>query len=76
MTTSSRVWRNPATSMTPHEDPIVVGARIWHPWLRIHRVLRDMLGHQWDRETWQVIRPELRNALAEKKRIERAGWFN
>jgi hypothetical protein len=26
-------------------------ARLWHPWLRIHRVLRDMLGHQWDRET-------------------------
>jgi hypothetical protein len=51
-------------------------ARLWHPWLRIHRILRDMLGHQWDRETWQVIRPEMRNALAERARIGRAGWFN
>jgi hypothetical protein len=62
--------------MNPHEDSIVAAARLWHPWLRIQRVLRDMLGHQWDRETWQVIRPELRNALAEKKQIERAGWIN
>jgi hypothetical protein len=50
--------------------------RLWHLWLRIHRVLRDMLGRQWDRETWQVIRPELRNALKERSRIERAGWCN
>jgi ABC-type nitrate/sulfonate/bicarbonate transport system substrate-binding protein len=38
--------------MDPHEDSTAaIAARLWHPWPRIHRVLREMLGHWWDRET-------------------------
>jgi hypothetical protein len=51
-------------------------ARVWHPWIRIQRVLRLMLGTRWDREAWNTIKPEVRNALAERTRIARAGRFN
>ena len=28
---------------TPSEAPFISDARLWHPWLRINRVLRVML---------------------------------
>jgi hypothetical protein len=28
-------------------------ARLWHPWLRINRVLRVMLHTRWSAEAWQ-----------------------
>jgi hypothetical protein len=37
-------------------------ARLWHPWLRIHRVLRVMLHTRWSGEAWLVVRVELRRA--------------
>ena len=51
-------------------------ARLWHPWLRIHRVLRVMLHTRWSAEAWSVIRVEFRRALALRSEIRRAGWFN
>src|SRR5262245_49333218 len=38
--------------------------RLWHPWLRINRVLRVMLNTRWNAEAWSVVRVEFR----------RAGW--
>ena len=51
-------------------------ARLWHPWLRINRVLRVMLHTRWNAEAWSVIRVEFRRALAVRSEIRRAGWFN
>ena len=51
-------------------------ARLWHPWLRINRVLRVMLQTRWSAEAWSVIRVEFRRALALRSEIRRAGWFN
>jgi hypothetical protein len=31
-------------------------ARLWHPWLRINRVLRVMLHTRWSAEAWSVVR--------------------
>jgi hypothetical protein len=31
---------------------LTTDARLWHPWLRIQRLLRDVLGARWDEETW------------------------
>jgi hypothetical protein len=31
-------------------------ARLWHPWLRINRVLRVMLYTQWSAEAWAEVR--------------------
>jgi len=51
-------------------------ARLWHPWLRINRVLRAMLHTHWSAETWAEVRVEFKKALALKSQIRRAGWFN
>jgi hypothetical protein len=51
-------------------------ARLWHPWLRINRVLRVMLHTRWSAEAWLVVRVEFRRALAVRSEIRRAGWFN
>ena len=50
-------------------------ARLWHPWLRINRVLRVMLHTRWNAEAWSVVRVEFRRALALRSQIRRAGWF-
>jgi hypothetical protein len=51
-------------------------ARLWHPWLRINRVLRVMLHPHWSAEAWTQVRVEFRKALALRSEIRRAGWFN
>jgi hypothetical protein len=39
-------------------------ARLWHPWLRINRVLRVMLHTRWSTEAWSQVRVEFKRALA------------
>jgi hypothetical protein len=51
-------------------------ARLWHPWLRINRVLRVMLHTHWSAEAWSQVRAEFKRALAMRREIRRAGWFN
>ena len=31
-------------------------ARLWHPWLRINRVLRVMLTTRWSVEVWAQVK--------------------
>jgi hypothetical protein len=45
-------------------------ARLWHPWLRINRVLRVMLHTRWTAEA----SPRVKAALMESDRC--AGWFD
>ncbi len=42
---------------------------LWHPWLRINRVLRVMLHTRWSAEAWSVVRVEFRKALALRSQI-------
>ena len=51
-------------------------ARLWHPWLRINRVLRVMLQTRWNAEAWSQVRVEFKRAIALRSEIRRAGWFN
>ncbi|MBI2200300.1 MAG: hypothetical protein HYU42_17140 [Candidatus Rokubacteria bacterium] len=46
------------------------------PWLRVERLLREMPRGRWDLQTWKLVKPEIRKALDEWRRIERAAWFN
>ena len=39
-------------------------AHLWHPWLRINRVLRVMLQTRWSAEAWLTVRVEFSRALA------------
>ena len=51
-------------------------ARLWHPWLRINRLLRAMLHERWSAEAWPQVKAEFKKALALKSQIRRAGRFN
>jgi hypothetical protein len=46
-------------------------ARLWHPRLRINRVLRVMLQTPWSAEAWSQARVEFRRALALRSEIRR-----
>ena len=39
-------------------------ARLWHPWLRINRVLRVMRHTRWSTEAWSLVMIEFRKAVA------------
>jgi hypothetical protein len=45
-------------------------ARLWHPWLRINRVLRVMLHA----EAWSVVRVEFRRALTRRQAQPAPDW--
>ena len=49
-------------------------ARLWHPWLRINRLLRAMLHERWSAEAWPQVKTEFKKALALQSQIRRAGW--
>jgi hypothetical protein len=51
-------------------------SRLWHPWLRIHRVLRVMLHTCWSAEEWSVVRVEFTLALVLRSEIRRVERFN
>ena len=48
-------------------------ARLWHPWLRINRVLRVMLHTHRSAKDWVQVRVEFKRALALRSEIRRAG---
>ena len=58
------------------QGSVNTNASLWHPWLRINRVLRVMLHTRWNAEAWSVVRVEFRKALALRSEIRRAEWFN
>ena len=47
--------------------------RLWHPWLRINRVLRAMLQERGSAEARPQIKAEFKKALALRSQIRRAG---
>ena len=47
-----------------------------HPWLRIQRLIREIRGTPWTADEWAIVEAELREVLKERRRMERAGWFN
>jgi len=47
-------------------------ARLWHPWLRINRVLRVMRQTRWSAEAWRQVKAEVTKALALRSQIRRA----
>jgi len=54
-----------------------MSASTWqHPWLRIERLIRSILGHRWDSTTWPTAKATLKRAMGERNQIRRAGWFN
>jgi hypothetical protein len=50
--------------------------RLWHPWPRINRVLREILRERWSAEARPQVKAKFVKALALRSEIRRAGWFN
>jgi len=50
-------------------------ARLWHPWLRINRVLRVMLDTRWSEEAWSVVRIEFRKVARARSEIRRGAGY-
>jgi hypothetical protein len=49
--------------------------RLWHPWLRIERLTRIAIAARLG-EPGTVADRALAAVLAQRRRVERAGWFN
>jgi len=48
----------------------------FHPWLRASLLIRTILETRWDAATWPAAKAALRDVIAERSRLRRAGWFN
>ena len=68
--------QDPRRDRPTDEEVNAPDARLWHPWLRINRVLRVMLHTRWSAEAWPQVKAEFTKALALRSQIRRAGWFN
>jgi hypothetical protein len=51
-------------------------AGLWHPWLRITRVIEVIRSTRWNPDEWPTAKAELGLAYAERRRLARAGWCN
>jgi hypothetical protein len=52
------------------------GARVWHPWLRVSRLIITIRSTHWDAATWHTAKATLLDAAQERSKVQRAGWFN
>jgi hypothetical protein len=46
------------------------------PYTRIELLIRTMLTRRWDPEAWPIVKQELVKALALRRQVRRAGWWN
>jgi hypothetical protein len=59
--------------MPPEADTV---DHLWHPWLRVQRLIRAILKVRRDAVTRTVMKATLRKAFAEREKIRRAEWWN
>jgi hypothetical protein len=62
--------------LLPGHEMTDTEAHLWHPWLRINRLLRAMLRTRWSAEAGAQVRVEFTRAVALQSEIRRAAWFN
>jgi hypothetical protein len=48
---------------------------LWHPYLRLTRLLRALIGTGWG-DQWPAAKVALQRVMVERARARRAGWFN
>ena len=56
--------------------PASSGCRVWHPWLRVSRVIIAVRSTVWDASTWPIAKATLLDAMKEENKVHLAGWFN
>jgi hypothetical protein len=50
--------------------------RVGHPWLRVYRLTISIPFTQWDSVSWPTAKATLLDAVKERSKVQRAGWFN
>jgi hypothetical protein len=50
--------------------------RLWHPWLRVERVMQRLLMSHASQEALRRIESEVRQVLAVRASVRQAGWFH
>jgi hypothetical protein len=58
------------------DTPPVPDARVWHPWVRVTRLIIGVRSRRWDAATWPTAKAVLLDAIKERSKVKRAGWFN
>jgi hypothetical protein len=72
----TRWCRDPVRAGDEVNEELDTDERLWHPWLRINRLLRTIVHTRWSAEQWPYVKDAFKRALALKSEIRRAGWFN
>jgi hypothetical protein len=69
--------KNSSLNLRQHRDARMAADRaLWHRWLQIERLIRSILETRWDNKTRPIAKATLKQALEERKKIRRAGWWN
>lgn len=58
------------------DRPDPTNGRVWHPWLRVSRLIITIRTTHWDAVTWPIAKATLLDAMRERSKVQRAGWFN
>ena len=56
--------------------PTPVSGRVWHQWLRVSRLIIGLRSTVRDTATWSAAKAVLLDAIKERSKVQRAGWFN
>jgi len=54
----------------------MIDRALWHPWVRVQRLIRSVLETRWPGPAREVMKATLTRALPEREKIRRAGWMN
>ena len=49
---------------------------LWHPWLRINRLILQIRTATWDVDVWPAAKVVFKPALIERRKLTREGWWN
>jgi len=60
--------RKSVGSLNKSDFMMRLDARLWHPWLRINRVLRVMLHTRWSAEAWSQVKAEFKRVACASQR--------
>lgn len=62
--------------MSPSQTADCLRGPLAHPWLRVERIVRQVLHRSWRGEQLAELLTAAPTLWDERKRIREAGWFN
>jgi hypothetical protein len=62
--------------VTPRRSEACLTGRLAHPWLRVERIVRQVLRTTWRGDRLADLLTAAPGLWEERRRIREAGWFN